>query len=280
MVTPLRWDIEVDTTKLDAIIALNALRANTVGQVLPQQLMPEEPMTWPKALYTLPSMFNHACSPNAAYCSFKDVMVIRSLQDIKAGTEITLQYTPGVTAMERATVLDAVLEQQCDCLLCSQDRANPTGCKIRMELYQKGRSGGDSTMFSLLMNRTAMTKHLSSILATFPPGQEPCGPIVLCTYTMDGLSANIVGLKRSPAAWKYGIQQGFKALHAAGFVNIDKRMKVSAKERFTLPVGKEKIPECMDIQCCLAMTTISSSFLSLGEHICAQRWRRCAWWGE
>jgi hypothetical protein len=122
---------------------------------------------------------------------------------------------------------------------------------------------------------SGLQKHWNDILATFPAGKEPRGPIALYVYMMDTLLG-----PSGESREKHSIQQNFKALRAAGFVNIDTRMTVSAKERFTLPVGKEKLCDNHEDKCCQVMTRLSSAFKTLGEHNCAERWLRAAWWGE
>jgi hypothetical protein len=81
---------------------------------------------------------------------------------------------------------------------------------------------------------------------------------------------------------KESIQQGFKALEAAGFTEIDATLAGGKLSRRTLPLSKDHLAtSSVDIDvCALLMAHLSASFFSLSQLIRAERWLRAAWWGE
>eukprot|EP00771_Trimastix_marina_P002724 gnl/Trimastix_PCT/3879.p1 GENE.gnl/Trimastix_PCT/3879~~gnl/Trimastix_PCT/3879.p1 ORF type:complete len:564 (+),score=68.11 gnl/Trimastix_PCT/3879:130-1821(+) len=79
------------------------------------------------AVYPQSSLFNHSCAPN---CSFERVgrtQVIRAVQDIPSGTEVTLSYTPLVWPTSvRHPHLESIYFFPCGCPRCT---AKPP-CKV------------------------------------------------------------------------------------------------------------------------------------------------------
>ena len=82
---------------------------------------------------------------------------------------------------------------------------------------------------------------------------------------------------------KLAIQQGFKALNAAGFTKIDTSLTGDKQEhRRVLPFSKDTLPhDVIGIDNCVElMGQLSALFVDLSQTILAERWFRGAWWSE
>jgi hypothetical protein len=81
---------------------------------------------------------------------------------------------------------------------------------------------------------------------------------------------------------KKSVQQGFKALEAAGFVGVDTTLAGGKLSRRALPLSKESLPTALvNIDVCIfIMAYLSDAFVALSQMIRAERWLRAAWWGE
>ena len=82
---------------------------------------------------------------------------------------------------------------------------------------------------------------------------------------------------------KLGVQQGFKALNAAGFTEVDTSLAGDKQElRQVLPFSKDTLPHAaIEVDKCVElMGQLSALFVDLSQTILAARWFRGAWWSE
>ena len=78
------------------------------------------------------------------------------------------------------------------------------------------------------------------------------------------------------------VQQGFKALEAAGFIGVDTTLAGGKLSCCAPPLSKESLPTALvNINVCIfIMAYLSDSFIALSQMIRAERWLHEAWWGE
>jgi hypothetical protein len=277
---PLVWKRDIDTARIDGLVTHNTFSPRGIQEaMLPHE--GDEVQDTPTAVYALPSIFNHSCHPNAVWCNFGDVIVIRARQMIPQGEEVTISYAPGEgTEIERKKKLESIIETQCDCPLCSADRTDgEAACQKRQRLLDEmsKKRIKTSTLVSAENN-------VQTITSTYCSEQSIPRPPLFQAYffAMQVAEHNANKLGKSDLMAK-SIQLGMKALEAAGFTGIDKRMTTQRKQlRLKLPLSKICLAAAgvnSDV-CSLLMIHIAASFLMLSEAVCAERWFRAAWWGK
>jgi hypothetical protein len=72
-------------------------------------------------LWEAASYINHSCIPNAGASFIGDVMVVRAMQDLPPGTEITLAYSTPMTSYATRQKRLAIWEFMCSCPLCKME---------------------------------------------------------------------------------------------------------------------------------------------------------------
>lgn len=108
----------VDVGFVECACAYNAFKPESIANTPSSQ----ETTSPGSALYSLPSMVNHACSGNAVYCFYGDYYALRTITKINPGQEITASYVdPCLPYEERARKLKHHTKA-CDCRLCAEDR--------------------------------------------------------------------------------------------------------------------------------------------------------------
>ena len=289
-ITPLSWKVDIDVARIDGIVSYNSFSPNCVKKVTTETHMPtnQSPeMETPSAIYTLPSLFNHSCHPNAVWRCFGDVMVIRARERIPRGTEITLSYASDITYIERGEKLKSLLLGPCDCALCVSDRADgDDACRRRKKLAEERQAAKLDTirrMGKSIADSMAAQAHVQSMASTYRSNYGLPRPPLFHAY-FDAMQASGFEANRNVRfdLMKQSIKQGVRALEAAGFTEIDATLAGGKLSRRTLPLSKEYLAtSSVDIDVCiLIMAHVSASFTSLSQSIRAERWLRAAWWGE
>lgn len=75
------------------------------------------------AIYPTASMMNHSCKPNIINSFYKDVLVIRAIEDIKPGDQVSNCYGPHYCRQTREERQEALKQQYfftCKCAPCTQ----------------------------------------------------------------------------------------------------------------------------------------------------------------
>lgn len=280
MVDPLHWATDLDMMKIDGIVSHNSFSPQPIKEGRLKYLKDDDKMDTPSALYTLPSLFNHSCHPNAVWHCYGDVMVIRARQDIACDNEITLTYASGDTYTERQRQLKSFLEESsCDCEMCNADRADgEKRCRRRIELREEINAKQMGNLGHSNPSVQFAEGHLRKVLSTYPVKRNLPRPLVFNAYFVAMQS-----LEREANTQK-AIQYGWKALEEAGFAELDTRLTARGRipSRRSLPLSKRSLATSLvetDI-CILIMTHISGLFLLLSEVVCSERWFRAAWWGK
>ena len=286
MIFPLQWKIDVDVARIEGIISYHTFSPNGVRKVTPETLtrVQEDRTDTPSAIYTLPSLFNHSCHSNAVWRCFGNVMIIRARETIPCGREITLPYVLGDTCITREKNLSATLQGRCDCVLCDSDRGDGgKACQLRETLIQKRRAAKLETLRKTgsSLDRKAAEAHAQRMESTYRSSQTLSRPPLFDPYADIMQSIEHEANRQDQVdLLTLSIQQGFKALTAAGFAGIDTAL-TGKRSRHTLPLSKECLATCsVDIDVSiLLMAHLSASFLQRSEVILAERWFRAAWWG-
>ena len=288
-ITPLAWKVDIDVAKINNAISYNAFRPNCIKILPSETLDPAEgdQTDPPKALYTLPSLFNHSCHPNSVWRCFGDVMVIRARETILPGTEITLPYHSGKTWISREKYLAPIIEGPCECVMCVSERADGENAyRLRQKLIDDMRAArldNEQSTGSTVVNLKLAQAHTKGLVSTYQSDQGlPRAPLFSAyLHTMQSMDRDREMLNH-PNRLKSFIRTGFKALKAAGFTGIDTKLTGTTLSSCVLPVSKECLATCLaDIDACtVLMARLSECFLALSEIGCAQSWFRAAWWGN
>jgi hypothetical protein len=289
-ITPLSWKVDVDVGKIDGVISYNAFSPNSVKEVTPEMLAhapQESEKETPSAMYTLPSLFNHSCHPNALWCCFGDVMVIRAREKIPQGIEITLPYVSGSTYTKRKQNLATFLQGACDCPLCVSERADgDEACRRRDQLIEERaaiKRDNIQHRGTSLNDPKAAETHAQILASTYRANHNlPRQPLFMAYFdAMQSLEREANRRERLDLM-KRSVQYGFKALEVAGFTGIDTTLGGGKPSHRALPLSKERLATC-SVQidtCALLMAHLSASFVCLSQIPRAERWLRAAWWGE
>lgn len=93
-------------------------------------------------LWTKASYINHSCAPNCTRAFIGDMMIIRAVNPIPKGTELTQQYmTPDASFTYRRELFPASWDFTCSCRLCDGEKASPNSMHIkRRDLANKIKS--------------------------------------------------------------------------------------------------------------------------------------------
>lgn len=285
---PLRPGSDIDVALVESIVSNNVF-----GVASGVTYMEFKPKSSAKdkagaALYLLPSLFNHSCAPNASRQFFGDVMVIRALVDIPAGTQVYISYTN-----EREDRQTRALENWnvvCNCAFCTEYRSQPSSAREKRaalldeweEKFPQYRQRNDVK---------AMRKLLDSIRQTYPNNMTV--PIHETSQIHHAIATCLQELafkaQGSPSLYYEAIGEEISALEASGFRVVDKSVRDTSRpggfdphHRSELPIER-KFPELAAssnpfyVMTCIM---ISACFLALDDKTRAERWLRAAWWSE
>lgn len=284
-INPLEWSIDINVAQVEGVAMYNAFGLAALGQVTEETLSmggnASEDADSPSALYTSPSLFNHACHSNASWRFFGNVMVIRALKNVAPDTEITIPYVHHDGYSRREKVLGHFLEGACDCVLCQADRADGA-----LACQQRDRLIGDLVALArrteLKLDLKTALGLLSKIRATYGDGNGTPRLILACAYAIVmHVVVRQAHSRGDPRQILESIKYGFQSLEASGFKEVDTTASLNVQKfRFILPLSKDYLgyPGHADISI-LNMIHIGGSFVSLEEMACAERWFRAAWWG-
>ncbi len=281
---PLAPVIDVDVSKVEAVATYNAFSPRAINVLTRENLAhPEKPgeLESPTAFYTFPSLFNHSCHPNALWRCFGNVMVLRSARSIRAGEEIYIAYCDGSSHEDRKKTLNVLLERPCDCCMCMVEREDAESDVMEREAVSEEFHAHISANGLTKCTLTVVEECLRRIEATYRrPQAVPRESLFAAYHSAMQLTEHRGHVRVDLALVCRSIQYGWKSLQAAGFKGLDEAMSASRDLRFVLPLSKECLGHNMTVDLCiLNMVHISGSFMALSEVVCAERWRRAAWWG-
>ncbi|KIY67795.1 hypothetical protein CYLTODRAFT_490357 [Cylindrobasidium torrendii FP15055 ss-10] len=277
---------DVDIKQIDCISSHNRFGLHLVSHAGDSEaITAEQPGV---ALYTAPSLFNHACDSNAFRTCSGSVIVIRATRDISAGSEVTIAYAADSTLVEREIALLGFLDDPCDCSMCTSDRNTKEHRSVsvaRKAMLDEVPRLKSVFMPNLVEKERSARGLLKRMLSTYPGEEVPAGipqPALFHVY-VEAMQAIEASAHKNADVKKMreAIQYGFKALAAAGFIVEDASMTTTRKKRFTLPLNKTRLglPPLRD-DAIRVMAHIGTNFYCDTQDWCAERWFRATWWAH
>lgn len=231
------------------------------------------------ALYTLPSMINNSCLPNASWLFIGDVMVVRAAQTIRCGDEITIGYSGGALA-QREKLLRQYLPSGCQCQLCQEESEGGTATIRRREAIYSEVEADD------FLDRTSLQRMLEMEKALAATYSDACrlrcylGELQrnIATKIRFQYSASTLAVQRQQA-----IKMDIQALISMGFVLEPggRAGELSSDSMLDLPISTTSFPAFAEfLQPMMIMVQISWEYKGCGDRRQAIRWLRAAFWGE
>lgn len=117
---PFSSENSIDVPQLEAVCTYNAFSPKPLKPYSEYVEERFDVFEASSALYTLPSLINHSCAANATWTSIGDVIVIRAVQTISIGEEITIPYVGG-GLQKRESNLRKWIPSGCQCQLCHEE---------------------------------------------------------------------------------------------------------------------------------------------------------------
>jgi hypothetical protein len=274
--TPLVPSVDIDVGRIGAIVTFNFFSPNCVQSCEPEADaassldLRDDGTDKPVALYTLPSLFNHACYSNAVWHCFGDVMVIRASEDIPRGCEVTIPYVSTLSNSERTRKLKGILEDRpCGCLLCAEDKVDGfEACRKRLNIMKRWFEDGRTR---LVAAGAKGSKIIDEVLAKLDATYQSSRTIRIEQFYVhrDAIDfcQSLGNLTRKPDYHIQAIEHGFRALQRAGLVVIDTSIqRGSEKAPSVMPISTQRLG-CSIVDpdlVLLAMIHISQSFTCWG----------------
>ncbi|PCH40833.1 hypothetical protein WOLCODRAFT_137031 [Wolfiporia cocos MD-104 SS10] len=279
--SPLRPNLTIDAGRLEAICTYNCFEP---VPLLCQDFPPDHDVNAvnPTALYLLPSLLNHSCGSNALWTCIGDVMIIRAIAPISAGTEVTLPYTSTMSSFaERRQKLQKHMLSECDCWLCEENRKDGEEVlRLRDSLVSQLMGGRLRAM--PLTRLKEFEKQLESTYSTKSLSLRP-ELSLLHTAIAERLSST-----GTVNAIQGALRQYIKALACLGFSVVSDgqastRMSSSkSKTHMTkaLPIATDRIPATAQLpqHIITIMLRMAQQYLSLGDQHNSAGWIQAAQW--
>lgn len=278
---PLSPTRRIDIAKLESICTHNTFS--------PVPLQPDDPYTRtsepgfdaPTGLYTLTSMFNHSCAPNANYVFIGNIMTVRASCSIKAGEEITIAYvSPHQPYSERRDTLATAwhMPEVCDCAQCQDDRADGDASLRRREEML-------ATLPSTLLGQSVnelqtLEKKLS---ATYAPTR---GPRRLAMYGIHHSIAEHLRTSPSEADINRAIQKDITALECLGLTVLKGgRTRSASRSESRKSRDAELMVEADHLgyvpeEAIAPMLRIAQTYIFFDDITNLLRWLKTAQWGK
>lgn len=118
---PLDFSQPIDVPRIEGAISFNVFG---IEQLTIAAKKLDEKGDHGSGLFTLPSLFNHSCAPNAHRLFFGDVMIIRATCDVTKGQELFISYN-GHGSEESYQARQYRLSKwldSCQCSMCASDK--------------------------------------------------------------------------------------------------------------------------------------------------------------
>lgn len=270
---------DIDVLHIDRVCSFNNFGPNSVKPATFRMGASETSQPCGSALYTLPSLVNHACAGTAMWTCFGDVLVIRATQALKAGEEVTMPYTSGDSYLDRSTRLKKHIVI-CDCWLCAQERLDgEERCRERKRLVDAAQAKLLASPDRPIPEARAFVKALA---ATYrPETAHEIKPSMMIAY---GQLAYALGLKalRQPSMYGEVAEAHMQVLESAGIVVTDKTVRgsIPSLSRKYLPIATTRVVAVNRHETVMSAVMISASFCSMDDLQRARRWLKAAKWRE
>jgi hypothetical protein len=157
--------------------------------------------------------------------------------------------------------MESILQAKCDCALCSSDRADgKEACRRREQLVEELlaiKRDSNERKGTVMVNRTVIEAHVQSLASTCSSNRNLPRPALYRAHSDAMQSLELEANRKNRLdVLRLSVQQGFKALEAAGFTGIDSTLVGGKSSRYTLPLSKERLATCSVniILCCLVLS--------------------------
>ena len=233
----------------------------------------------PNAVHLLPSLLNHSCVGNARARAFSDILAVRAVARIRAGTEITIPYVePERPYAERTDALKRFLgDTPCACALCEMDRADGEEALRRRELV------ADLPATALFEEPLESLEGWEADLnATYASERGVLRPAL--ARVLHSLGEK---LRKSARTRRDALEANMRGLASQGFVMTDPQWGPSAaaqmkrKRKDELPVDVDDLSMCVDVErAAVAMLRVVQHYRAKDNLVQAKRWLKAAQKGE
>jgi hypothetical protein len=275
---PLTHATNIDIGRIEAIHTYNAFTL----QPMSKERQNIDKIDTPSALYILPSLLNHSCSPTAQWQCIGDIIVIRASKDVATGGELTLAYTPSERTYIHRNGHLSPYSFQCECWLCELDRQDgEENCVRREELISEIPSLLDRHLSASSLV-PSMELHRLHIQATYSTTRGPIRPAL---FNIHRHIAHVTWFKGDRSQLLYCAEECMKALEVVGITVVDcgvgRTSKVNAGDlhlKSSLPIKTETLGEEPN-GCIQILILLSAVRLVQNDRKSAERWLRAAIWG-
>ncbi|KAG8870688.1 hypothetical protein FRC20_011417 [Serendipita sp. 405] len=268
------FDRDIDANRIETTCSLNwfGIGANPLGLASVRQK--DQGMSdLGCALYLLPSYLNHACASNAQRFFFDGIMVIRASRDIASGTEITHSYCSSEDAYQKRKQVLPKWFPECDCSLCTQDRAAGNDRLSKRESLTKRLDSDDLDINELFDIIEQLETSYTTTYGSFRPALS---------------NAHLQVARAFESSYKYAqdnrflqgaIQHYFIALETREVKIIDHSIDGKKSNKKPLPISKAIVPYNLNT-CSFICLAIFRCFSLLNDTLRAERWLRVGLWIE
>ncbi|KLO07469.1 hypothetical protein SCHPADRAFT_932417 [Schizopora paradoxa] len=245
------------------------------------------------ALYVAPSLMNHSCMPNARREFIGTAIVIRTIQDLKKGEEVTVSYIDAqVSYDERRFRLMNSWRFNCSCGVCEADDEDGYEARESRRALSKKMDDLeeriDMTYDPVTAQRLAAEakKTIDNMKRTYH--EEHAKKAEGCKYELAKplrLLADALGvagrLTSDKTLIKQSIEAKMQSLEVLGLKITDKTLTGALpKGKIPSPVDTSRVPQFYDEMEVETVLEISRFFKELGDKKRAKRWFKVAAWME
>ncbi|KAG8931579.1 hypothetical protein FRC02_002507 [Tulasnella sp. 418] len=273
--------VAVDVSRIEGAASFNGFSPTPLSPVNTMEddnRKDMDKLNSPSALYTFPSLFNHSCVPNCTQVFLGDVMMIRALQDIPEGTELTVSYgNDGNTYQKRIKHLKKWFNK-CDCSLCEAERSDGAAAnKTREEVLTKIKKAKQKPATRNSLQEAK--RFVSQVQATYKGSTQSRLPRVALYTAHFHLGNQYRELGQNFEL----IEEHINAIKALGVKVIDESTSGpvrAGKKGKDLPIETDRAPSTPGndeaVMTCLRLT--AHFHRGLGDNVRAERWLRAARW--
>ncbi|RDL33831.1 SET protein [Venustampulla echinocandica] len=164
----------VDSFLIEAIRIKNCFSSPRISRNLMKRAPPVQEKELTSAVWTRAAYTNHSCVPNCGRAFIGDMIVVRALHFLPAGTEVTDQYlSPDASFMYRRNMFPQSWGFDCACPLCSAEKRSPDSAhQKRRDLATKIKTEATKVPISTKLSTTTI-KHIERLTKKLEDLHEP-----------------------------------------------------------------------------------------------------------
>ncbi len=247
-----------------------------------------------RALYAVPSLLNHSCLPTASREFLGDVFVLRAIQDMKLGEEVTIAYIDASFSYdEKRFRLMNSWRFNCSCNLCEADggddyQASETRRSLSKAMQDMGAKLNNTFDVGTVRRYSADAKKIcDDLMKTYNSGHsDKAGGIkheLAQSLRLYADVLNRLGQVTFDLSYRKRIMElSMDSLTFNGLKVTDRTMSGALPagdrgQKSALPVDNSRISDAHET-CIVTVLEIAKLFKELGEKRRAQRWFDVAVW--